>query len=568
MIQSLQINDFALFENVQVSFQPGLNVLTGESGAGKSLVLDALCSLFGGRDSIANIRNGKEKFSIQAKFDLSKNLPAKDWLREKGFSNTDQISLSKEVSKDGKSKLLLGESLVSLQLVKEFGTFVSEIQTQHEQVHLLEKENQLEFLDRFCGLEIQRKAFQKDFLKYQNLKKQLGELNLQLKERNERKEFLLFQLQEIEEAKLKEGEEEELVREEKLLSQGEKLSSYFQEALKVLEDDSSGILTNLRELVHLLEKMDSIQETQNPFYQTIVSQLETLKDLSFQLNRDAEELFFSPQRLDNIQSRLNLFQKLKKKYGNTSSSIEEIYQEKKLELERLEKTEFYFEEVEKEFVGVLESVKSKALELSKIRRNALDEFEKAIQKEFKDLGLASAKIQIVLRWEESAEGEWKNGEKSYVLRPNGLDLAELYFSANLGEKPRPLRKVASGGELSRILLALRSIVGKKSIGSKILVFDEIDQGLGGETSKVLGEKLKTISGEHQILLITHTHEVAARAQNHCKVEKQVVGNRTVSTVTPILPKERHLELARMIAGEKPTEGAILHARSLLERKVS
>lgn len=567
MITHLKIKDFALFESLELSLSDGLTVFTGESGAGKSLIFDALASLFGGRCSTANIRQGKDRYSLQAVLSLAGQNLAKDYLMEQGFRYTgDEIVITKELMKDGKARVKIGESLASTSHLRELGKTMAEIHCQNEQLFLLEKSNQLEFLDRFGNLESLKFKFKSALQQYRHWKQKLIDFEETRRTMLKRKEILEYEIEEIESVSPKEGEDESLSTEESLLANGEKLAENYRLVLEELVEKENSILKVFPTLIHAIQKVSILVPEKKEMLEEWEEVYDRLKSLKSVIREEEEELFFSPERLDMVQSRLQDIKKLKKKYNVSLTEINLLLEEKKAELERWNE-----QAGDEDFLRIkkdqcLAELKELGFQLSKLRRNVISQFEEDVQKEMADLGLEGGKLQVVLRWEENPEGEVEEGSKSYFLSESGLDQIEFYFSANPGEKPRPLRKVASGGELSRVMLALRSVLGKQAPSPQMLVLDEVDTGLGGEAAEAMATKLKKLARNSQILLITHTQQVAATGHHQIKIEKRQEGGRTVSYASLLDFEERKRELARMIGGKQLTSAVLKAATDLLMKK--
>lgn len=567
MITHLKIKDFALFESLELSLSDGLTVFTGESGAGKSLIFDALASLFGGRCSTANIRQGKDRYSLQAVLSLAGQNLAKDYLMEQGFRYTgDEIVITKELMKDGKARVKIGESLASTSHLRELGKTMAEIHCQNEQLFLLEKSNQLEFLDRYGNLESLKFKFKSALQQYRHWKQKLIDFEETRRTMLKRKEILEYEIEEIESVSPKEGEDESLSTEESLLANGEKLAENYRLVLEELVEKENSILKVFPTLIHAIQKVSILVPEKKEMLEEWEEVYDRLKSLKSVIREEEEELFFSPERLDMVQSRLQDIKKLKKKYNVSLTEINLLLEEKKAELERWNE-----QAGDEDFLRIkkdqcLAELKELGFQLSKLRRNVISQFEEDVQKEMADLGLEGGKLQVVLRWEENPEGEVEEGSKSYFLSESGLDQIEFYFSANPGEKPRPLRKVASGGELSRVMLALRSVLGKQAPSPQMLVLDEVDTGLGGEAAEAMATKLKKLARNSQILLITHTQQVAASGHHQIKIEKRQEGGRTVSYASLLDFEERKRELARMIGGKQLTSAVLKAATDLLMKK--
>ncbi|WP_411822738.1 DNA repair protein RecN [Leptospira sp. 'Mane'] len=567
MITHLKIRDFALIESLDLDFQTGLSIFTGESGSGKSLVFDAVTSLLGGRCSTSNIRTGKEKYSLQAIVSLKDHPEAKTYLTEQGFQwDGDEIIITKELLKDGKARVKIGDSLASTTHLRELGKTIAEIHSQNEQLFLLEKAHQLEFLDRFGRLESLKAKVKLSLQNFRHWKEKLVSFEESVLHSKKRREILTYEINEIESISPKEGEDESLAQEERFLANGEKLSENYRYILEELSDKENSILKVFPSLLHSIEKITQLVPEKMPIREEWEDVYDRLKSLKSTLREDEEELFFSPDRLDMVQTRLQELTRLKKKYSSTVTDILLQLQEKKAELEK-----WSLEEDDRDFLvqkhdQSLAELKELVFQLSRSRRNILNSFEEEVQKELQDLGMDGARLQVVLRWEENPDGEVEDGSKSYFLSEAGLDQVEFYFSANLGEKPRPLRKVVSGGELSRVMLGLRSVLGKFCPSPPILILDEVDTGLGGEAANSLATKLKRLSRNSQILLITHTQQIAAAADSHFLLAKYAENGRTFSQAKILNFGERKLELARMIGGKQVTQGVLKAATDLLQKK--
>ncbi len=554
-------------ESLDLDLRSGLAVFTGESGSGKSLVFDAIASLFGGRCSTANIRTGKEKYSLQAIVNIKEQPSAREYLSSQGFQwEGDEIILTKELFKDGKARVKIGDSLASTTHLREFGKELAEVHSQNEQLFLLEKSHQLEFLDRFAHLESLKARVKLSLQNFRHWKEKLNHFDATVSESKKKLEILSFEIEEIEAVSPKEGEDEALLQEERFLANGEKLAGNYRYLLEELMDREGSILKVFPSLLHSIEKITQLLPEKLALRDEWEDVYDRLKNLKATIREDEEELFFSPDRLDMVQTRLQELNKLKKKFGFSIPEILQQLDQKKLELEKWTLEAGDREFLSQKFDQALVELKELVFQLSRARRNALASFEEEVQRELNDLGMEGAKLQVVLRWEENPEGEVEEGSKLYYITETGLDQVEFYFSANVGEKPRPLRKVASGGELSRVMLGLRSALGKFSPAAQILILDEIDTGLGGEAATSLAAKLKKLSRSSQILLITHTQQIAAVADEHIGIEKYAENGRTVAISKKLSFEERKRELARMIGGKQVTQGVMKAASELLQKK--
>ena len=567
MLKLIKIKDFALIESLELELESGMLSITGETGVGKSLILDAISSLMGSKCNTMNIRSGAKKYQLEAIFDISKNQRATEWLSEKGIeSDGSEVYLKKELFTDGKSRIQIGGSLAPAQFLREFGTLLAEVHRQNDQLYLLEKSMQMEYLDTYAGLASLKNEVSERFKTYQTLKNRISEIDKSSEEKNRRVDLLKYQITEIRAAKLEEGEEEELLKDEHLLIHGEKAMENYNLIAELLSEGEDNILKSFSRILHSADKIETFNKdfavSRTEFYEIY----DRLKDLSHTIIDEKDEIFFSSDRLAVVQKRLDEINKLKRKYGKDISEILKFLQKAELELETLEISSEEVQSLQTELNSVRDNLTSLAVKLSHLRRESILKLESDLQKEFQLLGMKDAKLQIVMRWEQALDGEITESGRKYMIGENGLDQIDFYFSANQGEKPRPLRKIISGGEMSRVMLALKAILGN-SCESRLLVFDEIDAGIGGEVAYRVADKLKSISTKNQVLLITHLQQIAAASDSHIKVEKQISNGRTFTTARKISKSERANELAKMIAGEHITKGALDHAKELLKKAV-
>lgn len=567
MLKKLKIKDFALIEDMDLDFLDGTTAITGETGSGKSLVLDALASILGAKCNTMNIRQGAKKYQIEVVFDIKNNREVQAWLTEKGIPFTQEIALRKELNLEGKSRIQINEALAPTQLLKELGGLIAEVHRQGEQHSLLEKEKQLEFLDLYADTGQFKKEFKKVFHKYKSTKQKIIDLERKEEEKNSRMELFQYQMEELRKLNLKDGEEEILLEEEKILLQGEKVSSHLSYIHEALGGGEENAISIFPKIIFSLEKVQSIQPEYGQWKEEFAEIHLSLKRLHSRILEEAEDIFFSAERLETVQNRLDEIAKIKKKYGKDLEDLRDYQKNLELEFERIQENGDELSQLKEKLHALQKEVSEKAAELSGRRKSAIPKMEKEITEEFQLLGMKESKLQIVMKWESSQDGEIGEGDRKYYITENGLDQVDFYFSANPGEKPRPLRKIASGGEMSRVLLALKSLLGIRLPG-RLLIFDEIDTGISGEVSVKVAEKLNTLSRTHQILLITHQQVIAAKSKNQIKVSKHSTGGRTLTLAAPVRGEERAEELAKMIAGEKITRGALEHARELLKKEAS
>ena len=565
MLNKLKIKDFALIEDMDLSLEEGMTALTGETGSGKSLVLDALASILGAKCNTMNIRSGARKYQIEVQFDIKNNRDVLGWLSEKGIPCNGELVLRKELNIEGKSRIQINEALAPTQLLKELGGLLAEVHRQGEQHSLLDKEKQLEFLDLYADTGSTKREFKKIFSKYRSVKQKILDLEAKESERNSRLELFKYQLEELKKVNIKEGEEEILLEEEKILLQGEKVSTNLSYIHELLGGGEQNVLSVFPRIAFSLEKIQQIQPEYLTWKEEFLEIHSSLKTLHSRILEESEDIFYSLERLETVQNRLDEIAKIKKKYGKDFEELM-IYQKNlETELDSMTESSSEIQDLIEKMSRLQKEVSEKASLLSQNRKNAISNMEKEITNELQQLGMKDSRLQIVLKWESSQDGEMEEGDRKYYITENGLDQVDFYFSANPGEKPRPLRKIGSGGEMSRVLLALKSLLGARLPG-RLLIFDEIDSGISGEVSVKVAEKLSSLSRTHQIFLITHQQVIAAKSKNQVKVSKSVTAGRTLTMANPVFGEERAEELAKMISGDRITKGALDHARELLRKE--
>ncbi|NBU97938.1 MAG: DNA repair protein RecN, partial [Spirochaetia bacterium] len=423
----------------------------------------------------------------------------------------------------------------------------------------------LEFLDIYADSGNLKKEFKKTFTKYRNLKQKIFDLEAKESERSSKLELFKYQLDELQKINIKEGEEEVLLEEEKILLQGEKVSSNLSYIHEILGGGEQNVLSIFPRIIFALEKIQNIQPEYLKWKEEFIEIHSNLKSLHSSVLEESDDIFYSLERLETVQNRLDDIAKIKKKYGKDYSELVEYRKNLELDLDGMTESSTEIAELQSKLVKLQREVSERASELSQKRKSAISQMEKEITNEFQLLGMKDSKLQIVMKWESSQEGEIEEGDRKFYITENGLDQVDFYFSANQGEKPRPLRKIASGGEMSRVLLALKSLLGSRLPG-RLLIFDEIDTGISGEISVKVAEKLSDLSRTHQIILITHQQVIAAHSKNQIKVYKNLSNGRTLTLAGPVTGEERAEELAKMISGDRITKGALEHARELLEKQ--
>ncbi|WP_053957135.1 DNA repair protein RecN [Inediibacterium massiliense] len=562
MLLELIIHDFALIEHLDIHFYEGLNILTGETGAGKSIIIDAVNMAIGERADKNYIRTGSDKSVIQLIFKCNdKNL--ENLLKDKGIDLLEDhtIILTREIYSSGRSTCRINDRVITVSLVKEISRHFIDIHGQHQHQSLLYPENHIHILDSFDEKEIYilKQEVSSKFYQLKSLENKLESLCGNKIERERKKDLLKFQIQEIDACNLKEEEETELITKHQLLSNSEKIFHIMSNAHEKLyhgDHIHTSIIDEIGRIVKDLESIRDFDLKLRLISETLQESLYTIEDVSRDIMDYRDQVEFDPALLEYVEKRLDTINDLKRKYGN---NIEEILKYRKqigLELEEIENSENISIELQEQIEKVKKEYMKVAIKLSESRRSIGDRLQNKISQELMSLNMNKATFQTHFIHDA------KNLDENY-FHANGIDKIEFLISTNLGEEPKPLSKVASGGELSRMMLAFKTILAK-SDNISTLIFDEIDTGISGRTANIVGEKLATISQTHQILCITHLPQIALMADHHFYIEKQVQNNMTITNIKKLSHEERITELGRLLGGTSLTDLTMEHAKEMLE----
>jgi len=565
MLNELLIRNLAIIDEVQVPFQQGFNVLTGETGAGKSIIIHAINFLVGGKGDVDLIRTGAETMLVEAFFDLSKYPQMKIVLEEIGFEPDDEtLILSRELSKTGKSRCRVNGRAATVAILKQIGKALVDIHGQHEHQSLLEPANHLRFLDAFGGEDLMalKERYTSLYRQLMQVERELTELQQSERERIQRLDLLRYQAEEIDKANLKEGEEEELLQERQLLVNAERIAERVSYAVRRLMDDG-GSLDSLGEAIQALKEITDFDPSLREWHNALSQAFDTIQEIGFELERYASRIEFDPERLEEVESRLDLLKRLKRKYGDTVSAILQYRQQIEQELQRLETSEERIEILQREREELRRELAETAKALSEARQEIARQLERTVQNHLKALMMERARFKVAIDHIPDPNG-LQLPEGTFAFGRDGIDQVEFLISTNPGEPLKSLAKIASGGEISRTMLALKASL-QRTHEIPVLVFDEIDVGIGGKTAEAVGEKLKEVSQYAQVLCVTHLPQIAALADWHLQVEKITEGKRTRVIVTPLEYEERVKELARMLSGRQITQASLQHAQELLQR---
>ncbi|MDO8643765.1 MAG: DNA repair protein RecN [bacterium] len=541
MLETLSIRNFAIITDLTVQFSKGFNVLSGETGAGKSIIIQALALLLGGRGFSDLIRKGEKEAEVTGVFKQTRG----------------NFTIRRLLSVEGKNKIFVNGDAVSLMALQELGQELMDLATQHENQLLLQSEKHREILDLFGGLRKEKEAYEACFRRTQELALQKKKFIQKIEETRKEEDYLQYQLQEIRQANLKEGEEEELLRERELTKHAVLLGEILARAETALDSGDENITGRLSMVLKELEKGGRIDSRLGETAKGLETALSLIQDAVRDLK--GYDLSSDPGRLQEVEDRLGLIRGLKKKYGDIVSQIIQKEKELQEDLNRLDNFDKVLQELDLQLKQSEQTLKKNAAVLRKKRKEAAAWLSTRTEKELATLGMG--KIQFVASVEPLTEGALQIEESFYDL--HGGESVEFLMAPNLGEGIRPMVRIASGGELARILLALKTILGE-SRRVENYVFDEVDVGIGGAAAEAVGLSLKKLSQKAQVITITHLPQIASLADHHLAIRKEVQKGRTVTAVTPLKPQEREDEIARMLGGFKISDSIRAHARELLK----
>ncbi|HOJ29701.1 MAG TPA: DNA repair protein RecN [Spirochaetota bacterium] len=563
MLVELKIKNFILIDELSITFGKGLNILTGETGAGKSILIDALSGVLGEKMSTDMIRSGYDRAVLEGVFDIS-NLPqVKQILEQSGIDNEDDtLILRREIYSNGKGRCFANSVQIPLAKLKEIADYLVDIHGQNEHQNIVQVAKHRELLDNFGMLQPLVQNMSQLHKQLQEIKEKIGSLQIDEREKARRIDYLTHAIGEIEQANLQPNEEEALKNESNVLSNAEKLFNELNTVQELMQGDR-GVVQSLKKMEMSLSHMAGFDPNLSGVLETVREAYYSLEDAYATLRDYARSIDFSPERINQVEERLALISSLKKKYGDTIQDILSYAQNAKRELSTITTTEEELDKLQQEYDVTLKQARDLALQLSEKRLEAAKKLEQMVTRELADLGMQGTVFRVSIKREISPDGEIEANNKKYILYPHGLDRVEFLLSANEGEELRQLRKVASGGEMSRIMLALKKCILDADIVDS-LVFDEVDAGIGGKTAEVVGKKLKALAKQRQVLVITHLPQIAAMSDNHYMVQKKSVNARTTTLVEKLSPDEKVNEVARMLAGEVVTDLSVKHAKELIE----
>lgn len=549
MLNSLYIENIAVIEKSDVEFYSGLNILTGETGAGKSIVIDAINAILGKRTSREIIRNGADTATVYASFS-GVNDAVKEKLDENGYSlEDDELIISRTMSLTGKNNCRVNGKPANVSFLKELGLNLINIHGQHESYELFSPDTHINYIDNLaCDSEL-LEEYKASYKTYKKLNKELNNFLNSESNREQRIDVLSYQVEELENADIKIGETEQLSEERRVLMNVEKVTSLLHKAKNALDGNSSfGIVDSLDDVVTSLQNASELNPSLTELFNRVNDLYYELQDCSNEISDSIDEIEENPYRLEEIESRLDLLNKLSRKYGGTEEEMLEFLYNAQAELKKLNEFDENADKLKAQRDKAKEKCKAFADKLSETRINTAREFEKRVKQEMVYLDMPNVEIIV--------------SHTACELSSNGQDNMEILISANPGEEPKPVSKIASGGELSRMMLAIKTVLASSDF-IDTLIFDEVDTGVSGSAAHKVGMKLKEVSKTRQVLCVTHQAQIAALADNHFLIEKNVKDNRTYTQINLLDYEGRLRELARIIDGVEITDTALAHAEKLM-----
>ena len=573
MLIELKIENFGIIEQLRFRPGPGLNMITGETGSGKSLLLQALDTVLGARAGAGLVRNGSTRAIIEAFFDVSRHATVRTYLEQNKLPVGDELSLRREIGLDGRSKCFLNNTSITVTRIRGLAPMLMEVHGQHEHQRLLDPDSHLDSLDSFAGTQPLRKQVADYHGRYRALKERLRSVSLEADERERRLDYIKFSLEEIEDFEPREQEYEQLQNEKALIQNSGHMHADLAVSYGVLREEDGAVLDRLRSLEGLLARHIEISPRLAEYWSDFQEAYYALEGMADFLRDEKDGLQFSPERLEDVDERLNTYRRLHKKYGGSTTAVLGTRDRLLGELASIEMSDEELELLRSELAVIYREMLGQAEELSRKRRSRVPDLEDRIGSELSTLGMMGARFQVSVRRELNPEAEANAGtsaaeatdtvEGKYLINDRGLDRVEFFLGANTGEIQHPLRKVASGGELSRIMLALKTIIVEQQ-PVPTLLFDEVDSGVGGEVALSIGGRLKNLARESQVIVVTHLHQLASLADHHFSIKKRVEQGRTVTRIEKLHHDNRLKELARMMGGSASPIG-LEHARELLKR---
>jgi DNA repair protein RecN (Recombination protein N) len=565
MIQSLYIKDFALIDELEVSFQEGLNILTGQTGAGKSIIVGALNMILGERADTEVIRQGAGKAIAEAIIEVGEYEEVNQLLEENAVEMRSDLILRREIRSSG-SRGFINDTPVNISVLREVGNYLVDLHGQHDHQMLLREENHRGVIDGFAEVQPALKAYGQSYQEMMALRKELRSLQKRERELQEKVELYQFQVDELEDAELDPEEEDKLEEEIHLLDNAEELDQKAGSIVEMGDRDEINVMELLNQIKLHLEDIARIEPEFESYLEEISSARISIRETVQFAERYRSKIEFNANRLEKLRKRQNQLNSLQKKYHRSIPELIEYLREIKKELSLAENFDLEIEKLEKQIDEQADVLAEKATELHNIREKVGEQLSRQIEEELSKLGIPHANFEVRVDWMVTSESQgWITGEGQPVeCTEHGCDEVQLYISTNKGEEPKPLAKIASGGEISRVMLALKSIIAREQ-SLPVMIFDEIDTGISGEISEKVGRTMRRLSDRCQIIAITHQPQIASQAHKHYKVQKVEQDGRTVSRIIPLDENEHITEVATLMSGEEVTEAALESAQELINK---
>lgn len=567
MLTELRITHFAIIDHLELRFDSGLITFTGETGAGKSIIIDAIEALLGGRIDSTWVRAESDRAIVEGDFYIPPAVrPSvhEILVREELFDDPEHLTLTREIRLQGRSLARINGRTANVSLLRELGEYLVDVHGQSEHLSLLRVREHLRLLDGYAGVDEPFAAYRTTYNALRKVQTDLHTLRAAERDAARRAEFLTFQIEEITAARLKPDEEEELKQERTRLANAESLASLAQQSLFLIDEgdpESPAITDHLGQVVQALSQLGRTDPTQNGLSERVTGIFESLTDLAHDLRHYLESIEFNPRRLEQVEERLDLIHNLKRKYGPNIPAILEFAAKASAQLDDITHAEERIAELEAQQAVLLTELGKRGQTLTAARRKAAQQMGRAIETELNDLRMAGARFEVDFQLAQDPNGVTLDDGSKVAFGPQGLETVQFLIAPNPGEGLKPLAKIASGGETSRLMLALKNVLAKAD-HTPTLIFDEIDQGIGGRVGTVVGQKLWQLGQQHQVLCITHLPQLAAFGQQHYRVQKAVNAGRTSTVVEPLEGQKRLTELALMMGDV--SEGTLRSALEIIQ----
>lgn len=564
MIKSLTIKDYILIDKIKIQFDSGLNIITGETGVGKSIIIDAMNLLIGEKASTDLIRSGAEKAIVEGVFDVSDNQNVINFLGENNYDISDELIIRREILRKGSSRSFINDSPSSLVHLKELGKFIIDLHGQHEHQSLLRTETHIHLLDNFGNLEKLIEEYRVHYNRLKELFAKLDDLKNTEAVAKEKKDLYEFQAKEIDAVNPKPNEIEELQNKLKILENSERLYEATSRIYETLYESEFAIYDQLIKVRNLIDDLSKIDRTFTELKNDITSSISIVDEIAKFIQSYNSRIEFNPELLEEYRERLGSLMLLARKYGGSLDAVIEYRMKIEKELQLVANFEEEIQNIEEDIEAERKLCTEAAIRLSEKRREVAEKISKSIVNILSDLGIPNAKFDVIFRYKkiENPIAFVKLGNDYYEADSYGFDVVEFYISTNPGEELKPLAKVASGGEISRIMLALKTILAK-SDKLPLMVFDEIDVGVSGRVAQKVGKALRNLSEFHQIISITHLPQIAGFSNTHFVVEKKIKDGRAVTTIKKLNDEEKIREIAKLISGEEITPASLESAKELI-----